>query len=58
MRCRNLQKREAYTGRELTEAGPDDNPYKRNMCFMIAGLKENGPFLVKDFPETGVTQTR
>ena len=53
-----LQKREVCTGGELTGAGPDDNPYKGIMCFMIAGLKENVPFVVKDFPETGVTQTR
>ena len=39
-----LQKRKVYTGGELTGAGPDDNPYKGIMCFMIAGLKENVPF--------------
>ena len=51
-----LQKREEFTGRELTGADPDDNPYKGIMCFMIVGLKENVPFAVKDIPETGVTE--
>ena len=53
-----LHKREEYTGEELTGADPDDNPYKGIMCFMIVGLKENLPFVVKDNPETGVTETR
>ena len=51
------QKREEYTGRELTGADPDDNPHKGIMCFMIVGLKDNVPFVVKDIPETGVTET-
>ena len=52
-----LQKRDEYAGGELTGADPDDNPYKEIMGFMIAGLKENVPFVVKDIPETGVTET-
>ena len=52
------QQREEFTGGELTGDDPDDNPYKGIMCFMIAGLKENVPFVVKDIPETGVTETR
>ena len=47
-----LQKRDEYTGGELTGAGPDDNPYKGIMCFMIVGLKENVSFVVEDTPET------
>ena len=53
-----LQKREEYSGGELTGADPDDNPYKGIMCFVIVGLKENVPYVVKDIPETGVTETR
>ena len=53
-----LQKQEEYTGGELRGADPDDNPYKGIMRFMIAGLKENVSFVVKDIPETGVTETR
>ena len=52
-----LQKREVCTGGELTGADPDGNPYKGIMRFMIAGLKENVSFVVKDIPETGVTET-
>ena len=52
------QKREEFTGVELTGVDPDDNPYKGIKCFMIVGLKENVPFVVKDIPETGVTETR
>ena len=52
-----LQEREEYTGGELTETDPDDNPYKGIMCFMIVGLKENVPFVAKDIPEKGVTET-
>ena len=52
-----LQKREEYTRGELTGTDPDDNPYKGIMCFMIVGLKENVPFVAKDIPETGVTET-
>ena len=48
-----LQKRE-----ELTGVDPDDNPYKGIMSLMIVGLMENVPFVVKDFPETGVTEAR
>ena len=44
-----LQKRDEYAGGELTGADPDDNPYKGIMGFMIAGLKENVPFVVKIF---------
>ena len=53
-----IQKWEEYAGGELTGADPYDNPYKGIMCFMIAGMKENLPFVVKDIPETGVTETR
>ena len=52
-----LQKQDEYTGGELAGADPDGNPYKGIMCFMIAGLKENVPFVVKDIHETGVTET-
>ena len=52
-----LQKWEEFTGGELTGADPDDNPYKGIMCFMIAGLTENVPFVVEDILETGVTET-
>ena len=52
------QKQEEFTGEELTGADPDDNPYKGIMCFLIVGLKENVPFVVKDIPETGVTEAR
>ena len=52
-----LQKLEEFTGGEVTGADPDDNPCKGIMCFMIVGLKENVPFVVKDNPETGVTET-
>ena len=50
-----LQKRDEYAGGELTGANPDGNPYKGIMRFMIAGLKENVPFVVKDIPETGIS---
>ena len=52
-----LQKREGFTGRDLTGSNPDDNPYKGIMCFMIVVLKENVPFVVKDISETGVKET-
>ena len=42
----------------LTGDDPNDNPYKGIMCFMIVGLKENVVFVVKDIPETGVTESR
>ena len=53
-----IQKRGEYAGGKLTRADPDDNPYKGIMCLMIAGLKENKPFVVNDSPEIGVTETR
>ena len=53
-----LQKRDEYAGGELTGDDPNDNPYKGIMCFMIVGLKENVVFVVKDIPETGVTESR
>ena len=52
-----LKKRDEYAGVELTGADPDDTPYKGIMYFMIVGLKKNVPFVVKDIPETGVTET-
>ena len=42
----------------LKGADPEDNSYKGIMCFIIAGLKENVPFVVKNIPETGVTDAR
>ena len=47
-----LQKWDEYAGGEITGTGPDDNTYRGIMGFMIAGLKENVPFVVKDIPET------
>ena len=53
-----LQKWDEYAGGELIGTDPDDNTYRGIMGFMIAGLKENVSFVVKDIPETGVTETR
>ena len=50
-----LQKREEYAGGELVGADTDGNLYKGIMCFMIVGLQENVPFVVKAIPETGAT---
>ena len=53
-----LQNPEEYAGGELIGFDPDDNPCKGIMCFMIVRLKEHVSFVVKDIPETGVTETR
>ena len=53
-----LQKRKKYAGGELlTGTDPAGNLYKGIMCFMIAGLKKNVPFVFKDISESGVNNT-
>ena len=49
-----LQKREEYAGGKLIGADTVGNLFKDIVCFMITGLKENTPVVVKAVPEVEV----
>ena len=46
-----LQKCEEFVGGEAVGADKDGELYKGVMCFMMAGLKRNVPYVVKALPE-------
>ena len=46
-----LQKQQQYFAGELIGADEDDNLYKGIVCFMVAGLKQSVPYVVKTCPE-------
>ena len=50
-----LQKCEEYFGGDLIGCGEDGNLYKGLVCFMIVGLKESVPYVIKSSPQTGIT---
>ena len=50
-----LQKCEEYFGGDLIGCGEDGNVYKGLVCFMIAGLKESVPYVIKSSPQTGIS---
>ena len=45
-----LQKCEEYFGGELKGCGEDGNLYKGLVCYMIVGLKESVPYVIKFSP--------
>ena len=45
-----LQKCEEYFGGELKRCGEDGNLYKGLVCYMIVGLKESVPYVIKFSP--------
>ena len=50
-----LQKCEEHFGGDLIGCGEDGNVYKGLVCFMIAGLKESVPYVIKSSPQTGIS---
>ena len=46
-----FKKNEDYVGGELVGANEDGQLYRGILCFMIVGLQENVPFMVKAIPE-------
>ena len=50
-----LQKCEEYVGGESYGADKEGNLYKGVVCFMIVGLKENVPYVIKSLPETKIS---
>ena len=50
-----LQKCKEYSGGDLIGCGEDGNLHKGLVCFMIVGLKESVPYLIKSWPETGIS---
>ena len=49
-----IQKCEEYSSGESIGADNDGKLYKGVVCFMIVGLKENIPFVIKSAPETEI----
>ena len=50
-----LQKSEEYFGGDLIGCGEDGNLYKGLVCFMIVGLKQSVPYVIKSTPQTGLS---
>ena len=50
-----LQKCEEYFGGDLEGCGEDSKLYKGFVCFMIVGLKESVPSVIKSSPKTGIS---
>ena len=48
------QKSEEYCGSEITGANESNEVYKRLLSFMIVGLKENAPYIIKSVPERNI----
>ena len=46
-----LQKCEEYSAGEILGANENNELYKGLLSFMIAGLKENVPYVIKSVPE-------
>ena len=46
-----LQKCEEYYGSEIIAANENNKLYKGLLSFMIAGFKENVPYIIKSVPE-------
>ena len=49
-----LQKCEEYCGGEIIGANENNELYKRLHSFMIIGLKENVPYIIKSVPEQNI----
>ena len=49
-----LQKCEEYCGGEIIGANENNELYKGLLSFMIAGLKENVPYIIKSVPERNI----
>ena len=49
-----LQKCEEYFGGEIIGANENNELYKGLLSFMIAGLKENVPYIIKSVPERNI----
>ena len=47
-----LQKRQEYFWGEMIGCDDEGELYKGIVCFMIAGLKESIPYVIKSSPET------
>ena len=50
-----LQKCEEYFGGDFIGCGEDGNLHKGLVCFMIIGLKESAPYVIKSSPQTGIS---
>ena len=50
-----LQKGAQYHGGEFLGEDPEGNLYKGIVCFMIVGLKENVPYVIKASPEVSIS---
>ena len=46
-----LQKCEEYSGGEVYGADENNELYKGLVCFMIVGMKESVPYVIKSIPE-------
>ena len=49
-----LQKCEKYCGGEIIGANENNELYKGLLSFIIAGLKENVPYIIKSVPERNI----
>ena len=49
-----LQKSQEYFGGEMTGCDDEGELYKGKVCFMIVGLKESIPYVIKSSPETKI----
>ena len=50
-----LQKVEEYCGGSMVGANENDELYKGLVAFMIVGMKENIPYVIKAAPDTAIT---
>ena len=49
-----LQKCEEYCGGEIIGANENNELYKGLLSFMIVGLRENVPYIIKSIPEQNI----
>ena len=49
-----LQKRAEYSGGEYIGADEDENLYKGVVAFMVVGMKETTPYVIKASPEVTI----
>ena len=49
-----LQKSQEYFGGEMIGGDDEGELYKGIICFMIVGLKESIPYVIKSSPETNI----
>ena len=50
-----LQKCEEYTGSQLIGAATNGELYKGIVSFIISGIKQNTPYIIKSVPEENET---